>query len=404
MSTVKKPLDVKKKPATHVVGKALQVNEKDSAAGAAVKDVAAATISGAATGAATGGLVGAGIGAAKSGVIAAVKNKTSRAWIIGTIAVAVVFVTVVAPLGAVFLLTAAASNVTSNVKSDAQIHSSLSIQGTSSTDVDKALAQAVQTKLPWQLVFALNVKVGYDKWDASAILDELDKLDPQKEFRDVEAGAVLAPTASYAAFAFTGPNQVRQQKTVEVLTSSVQAAGISDVDSVISAMNLVIQAVKPVCDGGTCSASTFFPNVATVGGWANALVGTLSSPFGPRDCVGGQCGTHTGQDISAPILTPFYAIHDGVVVSTDPSTGGIIVFDEVNHLRYLYWHSERILVHVGENVKAGQNIGLVGSRGYSTGPHLHLEIQVNAVSGARPGTPIDPYSFMLSKNIVLGKS
>ena len=56
----------------------------------------------------------------------------------------------------------------------------------------------------------------------------------------------------------------------------------------------------------------------------------------------------------------------------------------------LYGHATNISVNVGDVVSAGQQIGTVGTTGYSTGYHCHFEIRVD-------GTPKDPQSFDLIK-------
>jgi murein DD-endopeptidase MepM/ murein hydrolase activator NlpD len=59
------------------------------------------------------------------------------------------------------------------------------------------------------------------------------------------------------------------------------------------------------------------------------------------------------------------------------------VIDYGNSLATLYGHQSQVLVSVGTHVAAGDVIGLVGSTGMSTGPHLHFEVRLH-------GLPIDP--------------
>ena len=94
---------------------------------------------------------------------------------------------------------------------------------------------------------------------------------------------------------------------------------------------------------------------------------------------------HTGVDIAAPLDTPVAAAANGVVViagsSVDPQGhlvgyGNYIVIASAGKLITLYGHLDKLLVHAGQAVHAGDIIGLEGSSGNSTGPHLHFEVRV----------------------------
>lgn len=90
--------------------------------------------------------------------------------------------------------------------------------------------------------------------------------------------------------------------------------------------------------------------------------------------VGGQ---HRGLDLSAKVGDPVYAVGDGVVefARTDPeSTAGLWVgIRHEDHLLTRYLHLSRVLVTVGQVVRAGQMIGQAGTTGFSEGPHLHFD-------------------------------
>ena len=88
--------------------------------------------------------------------------------------------------------------------------------------------------------------------------------------------------------------------------------------------------------------------------------------------------------------TPILAAADGVVLSADVSTvgyGNHIIVAHAGGLLTLYGHLESMLVKVGDAVKAGQVIALMGSTGNSTGPHCHFEVRVNA-------QPVNPIPFL----------
>jgi murein DD-endopeptidase MepM/ murein hydrolase activator NlpD len=105
----------------------------------------------------------------------------------------------------------------------------------------------------------------------------------------------------------------------------------------------------------------------------------VNSKFGMRR-LGGEPGArmHKGVDIAAPIGTSIYATAEGVVlrIGYDPAGyGNFIEMRHPNGLTSLYGHLSRVDEASGDEVGPRQRIGLVGSTGYSTGPHLHFEIR-----------------------------
>jgi hypothetical protein len=121
------------------------------------------------------------------------------------------------------------------------------------------------------------------------------------------------------------------------------------------------------------------------------ISGTGTSGYGvPRRYVtGGEVVYHTGMDIAAPKGTPIAAANDGVVIVARhyPIQGNLTVIDHGAGVFSLYFHQSKILVKVGESVKRGQVIGLVGATGLATGPHLHWEMHIN-------GVPTDPKAWV----------
>lgn len=103
---------------------------------------------------------------------------------------------------------------------------------------------------------------------------------------------------------------------------------------------------------------------------------TMTSGFGPR------WGTHhDGVDLAISTGTPFYASDGGTVVRAGwyGGYGQCIDIDHGNGMLTRYGHCSQILVSVGDLVYQGQNIGLVGNTGWSTGPHLHFEVHKDGV-------------------------
>jgi murein DD-endopeptidase MepM/ murein hydrolase activator NlpD len=104
--------------------------------------------------------------------------------------------------------------------------------------------------------------------------------------------------------------------------------------------------------------------------------GCLSSPFGYRRGI-----FHSGLDITAAKGDLVTACADGRVVFTGSrkgyrSYGLTVLVDHGKDVFTHYAHLSRILVRKGQKVAAGEKIGLIGSTGRSTSPHLHLEVKV----------------------------
>jgi murein DD-endopeptidase MepM/ murein hydrolase activator NlpD len=90
---------------------------------------------------------------------------------------------------------------------------------------------------------------------------------------------------------------------------------------------------------------------------------------------------HTGLDVGDKVGNPIYASEDGKIERSGWSTGyGYnVIINHGNGLETLYGHASKLLVKTGETVSRGQVIALIGSTGWSTGPHLHMEVRVNGV-------------------------
>ena len=102
--------------------------------------------------------------------------------------------------------------------------------------------------------------------------------------------------------------------------------------------------------------------------------GIESGIFGSQRIDNGTpTSPHYGVDMAAPTGTPIHAPADGVVAITDDYylNGGFTLIDHGQGVSTSYLHQSKRLVKVGEAVKRGQRIGLIGATGRATGPHLH---------------------------------
>lgn len=116
----------------------------------------------------------------------------------------------------------------------------------------------------------------------------------------------------------------------------------------------------------------------------------LSSGYGKRkDPINGRTANHRGLDFRAAMKTPVFATAPGTVTYAGWS-GPFGRMVEINHghgIRTRYAHLKKILVKPGQAVANREKIGLVGSSGRSTGPHLHYEVRYN-------GVPLNPMKFL----------
>ncbi len=116
----------------------------------------------------------------------------------------------------------------------------------------------------------------------------------------------------------------------------------------------------------------------------------MSSPFGMRmDPFNGRAAIHTGVDLRGEIGEPARATASGrvTIAGWDGGYGNMVEIDHGHGLATRYGHLSKILVKVGQPVRIGETVGLIGSTGRSTGPHLHYETRIN-------GEAVDPQKFL----------
>jgi len=103
----------------------------------------------------------------------------------------------------------------------------------------------------------------------------------------------------------------------------------------------------------------------------------------------GEDATHPGIDIAVPSGSYFRAVGQGEVVERgeDPVYGLFVVVEHPGGYRSLYAHASVITAEPGRSVGAGEVLGLTGSSGRSTAPHLHLEITLH-------GEQVDPMTLL----------
>ncbi|HEY3102388.1 MAG TPA: M23 family metallopeptidase [Pyrinomonadaceae bacterium] len=126
------------------------------------------------------------------------------------------------------------------------------------------------------------------------------------------------------------------------------------------------------------------PSLWPVVGALESGVGGRRNPFGGRGWE-----YHEGQDIDAAYGTPVQAAANGrvTIAGRQRGYGNVVYIDHGAGLSTRYGHLSQINVAVGQTVTRGQTIGLVGSTGRSTGPHLHYEVRID-------NQPVDPRRYL----------
>jgi murein DD-endopeptidase MepM/ murein hydrolase activator NlpD len=104
---------------------------------------------------------------------------------------------------------------------------------------------------------------------------------------------------------------------------------------------------------------------------------------------------HSGLDIAGPEGTPVVAADDGEILKAywnQDGYGGLVIVGHPSGYETWYGHLDSFDVSQGDQVKRGQEIGLMGSTGFSTGPHLHFEVR-------QDGQLCDPLTFLKEANL-----
>jgi murein DD-endopeptidase MepM/ murein hydrolase activator NlpD len=242
---------------------------------------------------------------------------------------------------------------------------------------------AIANKIPLSRIIKLNPQLIPDKiWAGNKILFE--PMNPVLDVR-VKLTSTMVEPVEYAV-------QYIRDKTLLQNTRIVVKKGVegskevtydismqNGYEETVTVLNET-QLVAPV--GAIVKVGTKRTLLRVSGSNFGIVAGHLTSSYGWRtDPISGYRKFHSGLDISASIGTPVYAYAEGVVVEAGWNNleGYHVVIRHGSGLSTAYLHLSKILVGVGQSIKVGQNIGRVGSTGYSTGPHLHFAVMRNGV-------------------------
>ena len=149
-------------------------------------------------------------------------------------------------------------------------------------------------------------------------------------------------------------------------------------------------AAAAIAASGVMSTNSFAFGTSTAGSNVPSIwptTGVVTSPYGLR---WGGSDFHPGIDIANDTGTPILATADGIVEYAGWNSGGYGNMVDINHgngIMTRYGHGSQVVVAAGQHVVRGQIIMLMGSTGFSTGPHVHYEVHVN-------GQRVNPISYL----------
>jgi murein DD-endopeptidase MepM/ murein hydrolase activator NlpD len=206
----------------------------------------------------------------------------------------------------------------------------------------------------------------------------------------------LANEYDFFVGAVKSPQQTTQlQAVVAQKPPDVQAAVNTDISLVQTELQQEAAIASASSAPGQLTEPGLAPGATII--FHAPLSGVVTQPFGPTQFSLEPPITykgvfyphfHTGLDIAAPLGTPVGAAAAGKVILATSSRdsqgnlvgyGNYVVIAHGDGFLTLYGHLEKILVTAGQVVQQGQVIGLCGSTGWSTGPHVHFEIRLNGI-------------------------
>jgi len=216
-----------------------------------------------------------------------------------------------------------------------------------------------------------------------------------KRDRQVRVLAGLEPTDPEVQLAGIGGPRPRSELGPDLAEEPLgQSALVSraDVGTLIRRANLLARSYEEALDSIADRTDRLqrTPSIMPTSGWITSAY--MAQRIHP---IHGEMRAHEGIDISTPMGSPISVTAAGLVIDagTELGYGLMVTVDHGRGLVTRYAHCSKILVKVGQRVKRGEFIALVGNTGISTGPHLHYEV-------IQSGQHKDPRIFIFPETIV----
>ncbi len=195
----------------------------------------------------------------------------------------------------------------------------------------------------------------------------------KSEMPEVEKTAVMQPVFPAAYVGLLAEELHKDENHNEDIVFEQAVRETESVPAVGTVLYTVEEGERTFPEGYTANKLSF-GGLKTV----SPVLGHLNSGFGYRDHpVKGNYSFHGGADISAAQGDPIGAFADGIVeyVGEDDTYGLYFQVDHGNEIKSFYAHCQRVCVQKGQQVRAGEQVAVVGATGRTTGPHLHLELK-----------------------------
>ncbi len=230
-------------------------------------------------------------------------------------------------------------------------------------------------------------------WNGLPLVFTAQGQDPQRQFALLPAPALIAPAPYTFTLTYTAANglPLTLARLIEVTPGPYESQEILLPDDKGALL------APPLVENELALVSTVWAQVTPTLWWSTVFTRPIASqyettsPFGTRRSYNGGPTTsyHAGQDFGAPEGVPILAPAPGTVALAAglQVRGNAVLLDHGRGIYSGYWHLSEIYVTTGQQVQAGDVLGLVGTTGLSTGAHLHWELRIYGIA-------VDPMQFI----------
>lgn len=223
---------------------------------------------------------------------------------------------------------------------------------------------------------ALAALIAVGRLSASSFA-QLKAVYEEKTKTDMTAGELVSAVRDYAAYVFAPMSEKEAEKSGDSLEKTGRKTGESVATGEISPSG-----GEDIGEGDAAKGTSLALYEVSEEAFMPVNSTRITSGFGWRDNpISGNYGFHTGIDLSSPEGAPISSVFFGQVEETgeDDKWGKYILVRHSDSLKTYYCHCSEVLVNEGDIIRKGETVGLVGTTGWSTGPHLHFEVRIDGI-------------------------